>query len=290
MADISAAMVKQLRDQTGQAMMDCKKALQETGGDIDKAVDLLRKKGMAVLEKRGGRETNEGQLIGRVSGDGRRAVLMMLCSETDFTSKSDDFRAAAEATAAALLDAATAPADAEGAQELPAAGGRTVGQIINEIVSKTGEKITLGEFARFDLAGPGLIYCYVHFNGKVGTLLHLAATADAAAADPQVRALAADLAMHITASMPLTVTREQMDPAMVAHEKEIAAQQVQGKPAQIVDKIVAGKMNKWYQQHVLLEQPFVKDDKKSVQDLLQEVGKAAGSTLSVERFSRLQIG
>ncbi len=289
MAEITAALVKQLRDETGQAMMDCKKALQEANGEMEKAVEILRKKGMAVMEKRGGRETKEGRVVGKVGADGKTAAMAMVCSETDFTSKSEDFQQTANLILEALVQAAAVPDNLEAVSELTTSDGRKVAEVINNIISKTGEKITIGDFARFDLEGSGILYCYIHFNGKVGTLLQI--EADEAATDKdEVKTLASDLAMHVTASLPKAVTRDEMDADEVAKEKEIAAEQVQGKPENIIDKIVMGKMNKWYQQHVLLEQPFVKDDKKTVSQLLEEVGKQAGGKLTVKRFSRMQVG
>ncbi len=290
MAAISAAMVKQLRDRTGQAMMDCKKALTETDGDMEKAVDLLRKKGMAVMEKRGGRETREGRVISKMREDGKRAVMAMLCSETDFTSKNDDFVQTSELLADAILNASSTPESAEAVMDLDAGDGKTVGSVVNEIISKTGEKITVGDFACFELAGSGKLFSYVHFNGKVGTLLQIDTADDAVAGSDAVQTLASDLAMHITAINPGSVSRDEVDPEEVAREREVAVSQVKDKPANIVDKIVDGKMNKWYQQIVLLEQPFVKDDKKTVTQLIDEVSKEAGGEITVKCFSRLQIG
>ena len=290
MAAISAAMVKQLRDRTGQAMMDCKKALTETEGDMEKAVDLLRKKGMAVMEKRGGRETKEGRVLGKIREDGKRAVLTMLCSETDFTSKNADFVQASELMTNAILNASGTPESAEAIMDLDAGDGKTVGSVVNEIISKTGEKITVGDFACFELTGPGKLFSYVHVNGKVGTLLQMDTADDAVAASDAVQTLASDLAMHITAINPESVTRDEVDPEAVAREREVAVSQVKDKPANILDKIIDGKMNKWYKQIVLLEQPFVKDDKKTVTQLIDEVGKEAGGEITVKCFRRLQIG
>lgn len=289
MAEISAAMVKQLRDRTDQAMMDCKKALVEAAGDLEKAVDILRKKGMAVMEKRAGRDTNEGKIVGRIADDGKTAVITMLCSETDFTSKNDSFVAAAELVAEALLAADAEPASAQDLMQLTA-DGKKVGDVVNDIISTTGEKITLGDFARFQLEGAGLLHCYVHFNGKVGTLVQIIADSDAAASAPAVTQLAADIAMHVTATNSAAVAREEVDPETVAREREVAAEQVKDKPANMIDKIVEGKLNKWFQQIVLVEQPFVKDDSMTVAELLDKVGKDVGGKLTVKRFARIQIG
>lgn len=287
---ISAATVKELRDRTGQAMMDCKKALQETDGDMDKAIALLRKKGMAVLEKRTGRETKEGRLVSKSSEDQKKAVFVSLCCETDFTAKSPEFVKTAEIIAETLLQAETPPDSAEGLAGLACEQGRTIGDLINDLLSTTGEKTSLGEFARYDLTGPGVLYCYVHFNNKVGTLIQIDAGAAGAAEHQAVQALASDLAMHVTASKPVAVTSDELDPDLVAREKEVAAAQVQNKPANIIEKIVTGKINKWFADVVLLEQPFVKDDSKQVKELLAEVGKEAGGELSVRRFCRIQLG
>ncbi len=289
MAEITAVLVKQLRDETGLAMMDCKRALQEADGEMEKAVGILRKKGMAVLEKRGGRETKEGRVVGKVSADGKTAAMAMVCSETDFTSKSEGFQQAATLVLEALVQAADVPDSLDAISELATSDGRKVAEVVNDIISKTGEKITIGDFARFNLDGTGILYCYIHFNGKVGTLLQIDTDDDAAGKD-EVKNLASDLAMHVTASLPRTVTRDEMDPDEVAKEKEIASEQVQGKPEHIVEKIVTGKINKWFQQHVLLEQPFVKDDKKTVAQLLDEIGNQVGGKLTVKRFRRMQVG
>ena len=289
MVAISAGMVKELRERTGQAMMDCKKALTESDGDMEKAVDILRKKGMAVMEKRVGRETKEGRVIGKIADDGKAAAMVMLCCETDFTSKSDEFGKVAVALGDAVLAANAAPADADAAAQLPAEG-RTVGDLVNDIVSKTGEKTTIGDCERFELSGSGLLFCYVHFNSKIGTLIQIDAENDQAAKSDAVKTLAADLAMHVTAVNPRAVCREEMDADEVARERDVAVSQVQGKPENIIDKIVDGKMNKWFQQSVLIEQPFVKDDSKTVTQLVEEVGKEAGGNLTVKRFARMQIG
>ena len=290
MAEINSALVKQLRDRTGQGMMDCKKALEETAGDMEKAVDLLRKKGMAVMDKRGGRETKEGKVVGLSAADGKAAALACLCCETDFTAKNEKFQAAADTLVEALVNAAGQPESTEALEQLAAPGGRKVSEALNEIISQTGEKITIGPFERFALEGPGLLHCYVHFNGKIGTLVQIDAETEAAASSEEVKTLASDLAMHITATNPLAVTPEQLDPEIVEREKEVAKSQVTGKPENIIDKIVMGKINKWYQQIVLLQQPFVKDDSKTVAELVDETGKKVGGKLSVKRFIRLQIG
>lgn len=290
MAAISAGLVKQLRDRTSQSMMDCKNALVETEGNIEKAIELLRKKGMAVLEKRGGKETSEGRIVSKITDDGKMAVLLSLCCETDFSAKNEIFQETVQSLADELLAAAEVPGDIEALGNMTGADGKKISEVINDLISRTGEKIEVGNFSRFDLDGPGLLYSYVHFNGKVGTLIQINADSDQAAGSDAVATLASDLAMHITAINPEAVSRDDIDPELVEKERRIAVDQAKGKPENIIDKIVEGKMNKWFGQIALLEQGFVKDDSKTVNELVEEVGKAAGEKLTVKRFTRMQIG
>ncbi len=288
MADISAADVMKLRKLTGQGMMDCKAALADAGGDVDKAVEILRKKGLATMAKRAERETSEGLVVMRGSDDGKVALLATLCCETDFVAKSEDFKAAA----ATMADYAMACTEACGADNLGATeiAGKKFADILTELVSKTGEKTLIGDYAKFTLTGPGLISTYIHFNGKVGAMVQIDASADSVADSDAVKQAAADIAMHITAAKPLALDHSGIDPAVVASEKAIFAEQIQGKPADIVDKIVEGKMRKFYAENCLLDQPFVKDDKKSVGDVIAEAGKKAGGEAKITGYVRFEVG
>ena len=290
MVTISAVMVKALRDRTSQSIMDCKRALTETEGEMDKAIALLRKKGVAVMEKRSGRETKEGHVVSVQSTDGRSAAIVLLCCETDFTAKNEEFQKSVTAIANGLLSAPTVPKTLEELLSVSLEGGQDISATVNSIVSKTGEKIAVGGFARFDLEGPGLLHSYIHFNGKIGTLVQLEVDTEEAVGCEELKGLVSDLAMHITAENPTAVNREEIDEELVAKEREVALSQVKGKPENIIDKIVKGKLNKWYQQMVLLEQPFVKDPDKRVQEILSSVGKEIGSEIRLKRFSRVQVG
>ena len=212
-----------------------------------------------------------------------------MCSETDFTSKSEDFQQAAAFLAEAML---AADAAAEGEEQIRQLSydGKTVDHVINEVMSKTGEKITLGDCVWYDRKRPGVLYSYVHFNNKLGTLVDIELDKEDAAQHEAIQTLAADLAMHVTATNPMAVTRDEIDPGLVAREREIAAEQVKGKPAEIMEKIVLGKLGKWYQEIVLLEQPFVKDDKKTVTDLVKECSGKLGENVVVRRFVRYELG
>jgi elongation factor Ts len=288
MADISAAMVMKLRKMSGQGMMDCKKALQETDGDVEKAMDLLRKKGLATLAKRAGRDTSEGLVVSKTSADGKTAAMATLCCETDFVAKSDDF----VATAQALADFALACPQDEGAESIlkTSVDGRTFNDLLTEIVSKTGEKTQVGDYAKFKLEGPGLISTYIHFNEKVGTMLQVDTSNEETAAGEAIKQAASDIAMHITATKPLALNKDQIDPETIEREKAIYAEQVKGKPANIIDKIVEGKMNKFYAENCLLQQAFVKDDSKSVEQVIAEAAKQAGGEAKIKRFVRFEVG
>jgi len=288
MAEISAAMVMKLRKISGQGMMDCKRALQETDGDIDKAMDLLRKKGLATLAKRAERDTSEGLVVSKISPDGKTAVMATLCCETDFVAKSDDFITAAQT----LADFALACKADEGVENVleTSADDRKFSDVLTEIVSKTGEKTQVGDYAKYTLDGPGLISTYIHFNEKVGTMVQIETGEEATAGADALKQTAADLAMHITATKPLALDKDQIDPEIIEREKAIFAEQVKNKPANIIDKIVEGKIKKFYAENCLLQQPFVKDDSKSVEQILAEAAKQAGGEAKIKRFVRFEVG
>ncbi len=288
MADISAAMVMELRKMSGQGMMDCKRALQETDGDVEQAMDLLRKKGLATLAKRAGRDTSEGLVVCKISTDGKTAAIATLCCETDFVAKSDDF----VATAQTLADFALACPDDEGAENVleTSVDGRKFSDILTEIVSKTGEKTQVGDYAKYKLDGPGLISTYIHFNEKVGTMVQIDTSNDATATGDAIKQAASDIAMHTTATKPMALDKDQIDPETIEREKAIFAEQVKNKPANIIDKIIEGKMKKFYAENCLLQQPFVKDDSKSVEQVLAEAAKQAGGEAKIKRFVRFEVG
>ncbi len=288
MADISAAMVMELRKMSGQGMMDCKKALQESDGDVEKAMDLLRKKGLATLAKRAGRETSEGLVVHKSSDEGRTAVLATLCCETDFVAKSDAFVATAEA----LTDFAMACTADDGADNIleTEIDGKKFSDLLTENVSKTGEKTEVGDYAKYRLEGSGLIRTYIHFNQKVGTMIQIDTGDDATAEADAIRQIACDIAMHITATKPLALDKDQIDPKTVERERGIFAEQVKNKPAEIVDKIVDGKMKKFFAENCLLQQAFVKDDTKTVEQVLADAAKKTGGKASIKRFVRFEVG
>jgi elongation factor Ts len=290
MTEISASIVMKLRKMSGQGMMDCKKALEEGDGDVERAMEILRKKGLATLAKRAERETSEGIVVSKTSEDGKVAAVATLCCETDFVAKSYDFVATAETLGDYIL-ACSAEEGAENVLET-AIEGKKFADVLAETVSKTGEKMQVGDFARFELAGPGLISIYIHFNKKVGTMVmvEVEASDESAAGADGLREAAADIAMHITATKPLALDKEGISPDTIEQEKSIFAEQVKNKPANIIGKIVEGKMKKFYAENCLLEQQFVKDDSKTVAQVLSEAAKQGGGEAKIKRFVRFEVG
>ena len=288
MAEISAAAVMKLRKMSGQGMMDCKNALAEASGDIEKAMDTLRKKGLATLSKRAERETSEGLVVSKITDDGKTAVLASLCSETDFVAKSDDFIASAQL----LTDYALACPTNEGVDNIlqTSINDKTFNDVLTETVSKLGEKIKLGDFAKYTLTSSGLISIYIHFNKKVGTMVQIDTDKDETAKAESLKQAAADIAMHITATKPLALDKSEIDAKTVEREKAIFAEQVKNKPAEILEKIVDGKIKKFFAENCLLEQPFVKDDSQTVAEVLAQAAKTAGGTAEIKRFARFELG
>jgi elongation factor Ts len=273
---ITAALVNELRKRTDLPMMECKAALQATGGDIDAAIDHLRKAGAKASLKRAGNETAEGRIGVYIDNAAQVAALVELRCESAPVAKGEHFVKLANEVAKV---AATAnPANVEALLTSAGAGGKTVTDLIHDVIAVLRENMKVQRFAR--LTG-GLFGEYVHHDGTLGVLLQAKGTA----ASP---ALLRDVCMHIAAVQPTPVAtrREEVDPAVVAKEKEIAKAKAEatGKPAQIAEKIAEGQMKTWYQENVLLEQPFVKDQAKTVGDVL----KAAG--LEVVKFVRYKVG
>jgi elongation factor Ts len=283
--DITAELVKTLRDKTNCGFMDCKKALQETGGDVEAAVDYLRQKGIAVASKRAERATSEGTVWAYLDGGSGAGVLLEVNCESDFVAKTEAFQQFGEALAAQI--AANAPADVETllAQVFNPQPQLTVQDYLNEIIGQLGENIRVNRLARF--ADGGLLGAYIHHGGKIGVLLELAGASNT----PETQAMARDLAMQVAATNPLAVSREEIDSEVLAREKGVYAAQAKesGKPDNIIEKMVTGRMEKFFKEVCLVEQPFVKNPDISVAQLLKEAGAKAGGDLKVKRFVRYQV-
>lgn len=290
---ITAAMVKELREMTGAGMMDCKKALEESGGDLEKAVDILRTKGLADLAKRAGRATKEGLVATWVAENRKVAAMVEVNCETDFAARNAEFSTFAHAVAEQV--AIDAPGGVkEGADPLMAQQWKrnptlTAQQALGELVGKLGENMGVSRFVRYEVTGDGTIGTYVHGIGRIGVMVDIAG---GEASDPAVAELAKDVAMHIAAAQPLCVLREEVPAETVEHEMGIyRAQAAQsGKPEQIQEKIATGRLEKFYKETCLVEQPFVKDPDKSVEQLVAGASKATGKDLRVVRFDRFVLG
>jgi elongation factor Ts len=263
-------------------MMDCKAALEEAGGDMDRAVDILRKKGQAKAEKRAGRSVSQGLVVIASGTEGADVTMLELNCETDFVARTDGFQSLARALASHVAAHAEPGIDAGNVQDQPFAAGKTVAQEIKEVSGKVGEVVALNRYARFKPA-EGVVGHYLHHNGMVGVLVELAgASGDAALA------LARDIALHISFADPIGITGADVPAELVERERRIAEEQVaqEGKPEAIRGKIVDGKIRKFIAERTLLEQPFVRDDKTTVGQVMKQVG--AGIT--VTRFARFKVG
>lgn len=282
---ISAKDVAELRNRTGAGMMDCKAALQEADGDMDKAVEILRKKGMAKADKRGDRSASQGLVVIEAAGGNDAAMIELNC-ETDFVARNEDFIGLARDLARHALAHAPLGNHPGSAIEAQPFRGKTVAEAVKEISGKTGEAMALKRVAHFKVA-EGTVGQYLHFNGQSGALVEVSgARGDA------VTAMARDLALHVTSADPIGVSEADIPADLVARERRIAEEQVaqEGKPENIRGKIVDGKIRKFLAERTLLGQPFVKDDSKPVGDLVKEVAKQVGGALTVTRLARFKVG
>ena len=269
MAQITAALVKELREITGAGMMDCKKALVECEGDKDKAIDYLREKGIAKAAKKAGRIASEGVVA--AASDGNTACIVEINSETDFVAKNENFLALVKKIADHIVACKPADMDALNASQMD---GKTVAEVMTEAVASIGEKLSLRRFEVYTTED-GQLATYIHMGGKIGVIVELSG-GDAT--------LGKDVAMQIAAAKPQCIGREDVDQEALAHEREVLRKQAleEGKPEKIVEKMVDGRINKYYKEVCLVEQEFVKDSDKTIKDILAGV--------EVRRFARFEMG
>lgn len=284
---ISAKDVMKLRQMTGAGMMDCKKALEESAGVFDTAVDYLRKKGLKTAEKRADREANEGKVVAFIADGGRGGTLLEFNCETDFVAGTPEFKQFALDAAAQAF--AHAPADSDALLGLAGLGDR-----LNEMTAKLGEKIGVSRFATLSLpeGRHGLVHSYIHLGDKHGVLIAVSCDKSETAQAADFRELVNDLALQVVAFGPKAVDRAGIDSASVDRELDVYREQAraEGKPEQIIDKIAQGKLGKYYSEVTLLEQAFIKEEKESVQQVVNRTGKALGDKLVVEAFESFVIG
>ena len=289
MANVTAAMVKELRERTNAGMMDCKKALVNSDGDMDKAIDWLREKGLAQAAKKASRIAAEGAVVSYTTPCGCVGVICEVNCETDFVANTDNFKNFAAKVAKHIAYADPADVDALLAQKFVDDESITISDMISEATVAIGEKITVRRFARYKTEG--VVSTYIHMGGKVGVLVEVA-TDEAGKGSDAVKEFAHDLALQIAAAKPVAVRREEVDAADLEKEKEIQRAKAleSGKPEKIVDRIVEGQIEKYYKEVCLIDQVFVKDSDKNIKGLMAEVSKAAGAPLDVVRFVRFERG
>lgn len=288
MAQISAKLVKQLRDMTGAGMMDCKKALIETDGDIETAVEFLRKAGIAKAAKKLDRESKDGRIEAVVSDDGTKGAMVAVSSETDFVAKNEDFIEFAKKLAELAMERAIM--STEELANLPF-DDKTVSDKITELIAKIGENIKLRKVRYFDANNGGLVLQYIHPGNKIGVMVQLE-TPSSAADDERIKNLAKEIAMQIAFSKPVAISRDEVPEEVLEKERRIYEEQAreQGKPDKAIPKIIEGKLRKFLQESCLLEQEYIRDSDKRVCDLIENIEKEVGGTVALKRFARFEIG
>jgi len=275
MAEITAASVGKLREMTNAGMMDCKKALTEANGDLNSAVDILRKKGAATAAAKATREAKEGIITQYIAPGGKLGVLVEVNCETDFVARNEMFKAFADDAAKRLATDPNANFDADA----------------QAMVAKIRENIKVARHARMEVDGNGMIAAYIHTGAKVGVLVEVGAGKESTVATEQFKQLVKEITLQIAAGHPHAVSRIEVPPDLIAKEKEIAAEQVKGKPPQAIAKIVEGKLEKFYQTYCLVDQGFFqKNSEVSIKEHVGSVAKQLGDEIQIRRFVRFQVG
>lgn len=278
---ISAAMVRDLREKTSAGMLDCKKALEETKGDFDAAVEWLRKKGLASAGKKSDRLASEGMVAATVSG--KVAALLEVNSETDFVAKNDMFKAFVANVVKLVVTANPADNDALLAKPYE---GKTVGETLKETIARIGENLVLRRFVRIE--SKGLVHSYIHGDGKIGVIVDLATDKET----DEIRTLANDICLHVAAMNPIAMSPEEVPAEVVAKEKEILKGKAieQGKKPEMLDKIIEGQIRKFLAESCLLEQAFVKNPDVRVKEHIEQIAKKVGAPVKLNRFVRFELG
>lgn len=275
MAEITAAVVGKLREMTSAGMMDCKKALTDANGNLDAAVDILRKKGAATAAKKATRDAREGVIAQHIASGGRLGVLAEVNCETDFVARNDMFRTLAEEVAKKLATDPSATFEAER----------------ESAVSKLRENIKIARHSRMEVSGNGMVAAYIHTGAKVGVLVEVGAGKESTVAADDFKQLVKDITLQIAAGNPISVSREGIPADVIAKEREIASEQVKNKPPQAIAQIVEGKMEKFYQTYCLVDQGFVKKNSEvSLKEHMGGVAKQLGDEITIRRFVRFQVG
>ena len=273
-AVIDAQLVKTLREKTNAGLMDCKKALAETGGDLEAAIDVLRKRGAASAAKKADREAKDGIIAQAILPGAKVGVLVEVNCETDFVAKNDSFKGFCEETARKIAENPGVNLDSDRVAA----------------VQKIGENIQIRRHERIEVKDNGLVAAYIHTGGKVGVLVEVGAENEATGQKEEFKQLVRDITLQIAAANPVCVDRTQVPAATLDRERAIYREQVQGKPANIVDKIVEGKIEKFYSTACLVDQAFIKNPDQTIAQLVAAKGKELGETIAIRRFIRYMVG
>jgi len=308
MAEISAQLVKQLRERTGAGMMECKKALQEANGDLPEAEVVLRKRGIAGAGKKESRSTKQGLISSYISGDSKLGVLVEVNCESDFVARTEDFQTLAADIAAHIAE--TKPkyvrieqvTEAERAnfkehealyeQKFSKDQANTVGDMVKAKIAKLGENINISRFVVYEVAGQGVAANYIHTGSQIGVLIEIDLQTGKARENEEFKTLVRDVAMQVAAASPQFVSKEDVPPDLLARERSIQRERAlnEGKPEKMVDKIAEGRMSKFYEEVCLLEQPFIRENSISINDLIRTASTKLGETVTVARFVRYKVG
>jgi elongation factor Ts len=307
MAEISAKLVKQLRDKTGAGMMECKRALEESGGDMEKAEVILRKRGLAGAVKKEGRSTKQGLIASHIAANGKSGVLVEVNCESDFVARTEDFQTLAADIAAHIAETKPKVVRVEEVTEAERANFKahealyeqkfakdqntTVAELVKTKVAKLGENINVSRFAVYDVNGTGVVGSYVHTGSQIGVLLEVHAPQPATGKN-DFKTLVHDIAMQITAAHPQCVSRENVPADLLHKEREIQRDRArgEGKPEKMLDKIVEGRMSKFYEEICLLDQPFIRENTVTVGELIKTAAGKLGGDIHVARFVRYKVG
>ncbi len=308
MAEISAQLVKQLRERTGAGMMECKKALQETNGNVPEAEVVLRKRGIAGASKKESRSTKQGLISSFISPDGKLGVLVEVNCESDFVARTEDFQSLASDIAAHIAETKPKAVRVEEVTEAERANFKehealyeqkftkdqqsTVGEFVKAKIAKLGENINISRFVLYQVDGNGVIGHYVHAGSQIGVLIEVDTKSDHAGGKDEFKTLVRDIAMQVAAANPQFVSKEDVPASLLETERGIQRERAlnEGKPEKMVDKIAEGRMSKFYEEICLLEQPFIRENSISVNELIRTAASKLGETITVARFVRYKVG
>ena len=289
MAEVTLELIKQLREKTNVGMMDCKGALKEADGDLEAAELILRKKGMAAADKKSSRTTTEGVVATLINDESNSGVMIDVSCETDFLSKGENFRGFVDQLLGFAAEAETLES-LESYLALPAGGGESIEDFVKAKVGELGEGMGVSNVVRYTVSDNGVVGSYIHMDGKIGVLIEVGCQSADTEKNDALRTLVKDICLHIAAAHPICLSRDKVPEDTVAKEREVYAEQVKDKPENIIDKIVEGKLDKFYSGACLLEQGFIKDPDQSIEELLKAGSADLSDQLTIRRFARFAVG